>query len=112
MPMVDHAEEADRAVVNVRVDRDDAGVTIRLTGELDLCDAPKLESRAAEVLERQAADVIVDARELNFCDAAGLSALLQIDKRVRASGHQMRIIDPPHCLQRLLSLLDMEGSFG
>jgi anti-anti-sigma factor len=101
----------DDAAFDVRVERDRALATVVLVGELDLTGTVAVESCAASLVSGRPLDVVVDASGLTFCDAAGLSALLKLRDAIRQSGHHVRLIDPSHCLSRMLRLLDMEDCF-
>jgi anti-sigma B factor antagonist len=101
----------DDAAFDVRVVRHRGVATITLVGELDLDSTSAVESCIASLRSRRPLDVVVDASGLTFCDAAGLSALLTLRDVMRHSGHQVRLIETPHCLSRLLGLLGMEDCF-
>jgi anti-anti-sigma factor len=63
---------------NLRIDETttDDGVTICMTGELDLESVPALEQRLA-VHGRPGARLVIDLRPLNFMDAVGVDLLMR-----------------------------------
>lgn len=105
------AGDADGAVLNVRAARDAGSATITLEGELDLAGIAELESCADALLSPRPTDVDVDVGGLTFCDATGIGALVRIRNQVCASGHRLRLVDVPECVQRLLDVLEMQDCF-
>ena len=62
---------------------------VALEGELDLATAPELD----ETLEGLGdAPVIVDLRELDYCDSVGLRLLLQRDAEAQQRGQRLAVV--------------------
>jgi anti-sigma B factor antagonist len=55
---------------------------VRVTGELDLYTAPRLENELEQLVRSEAAHVIVDLSETSFVDSSGLGVLLQAGGRL------------------------------
>jgi anti-sigma B factor antagonist len=55
---------------------------VRVTGELDLYTAPRLENELERLVRSEPAHVIVDLTETAFVDSSGLGVLLQAGGRL------------------------------
>jgi anti-anti-sigma factor len=64
----------------LRIDeqRDGDRRTLLLTGELDMATAPELEQRAQRACAEHGGELVLDLRQLDFVDSAGLNALLRV----------------------------------
>jgi stage II sporulation protein AA (anti-sigma F factor antagonist) len=106
----DAAVDADGAVFSVRV-VDGVPPVARLAGELDLATVPIL----TDALHRVPEDVVLDCTELGFIDSSGLSAIVDADRRRRATGHRLTlrglstIVNQTFELTGLHRELDIEG---
>ncbi|MHB2022388.1 MAG: STAS domain-containing protein [Mycobacteriales bacterium] len=97
-------------VVRVYVDRPAAKVA--LSGYLDLETAPILRAELAPLLaEPTLSEIDVDAAELAFCDASGLSPLLKALLELRRRGGTVRLARVQPAVRRLLEALHLEGDF-
>jgi anti-anti-sigma factor len=64
-----------------------AGITIlALRGELDMASAPAVGEHLLAALPRSARLLILDMGEVSFCDAAGLSVLIGVQRRAAGLG--------------------------
>lgn len=64
---------------------------IRVSGELDLFECPRLERALREAEASQAVRVLLELEELTFIDAAGLSVLVAAWRRSRASDNRLQV---------------------
>lgn len=60
------------------VREDDATVTVRLRGEIDLASAPAVESAVRAALPDPPVRVVFDLGELQFMDSSGIAVLLRL----------------------------------
>ncbi|MGW7055452.1 STAS domain-containing protein [Streptomyces sp. NPDC054887] len=83
---------------------------ITLAGDLDVVGAPDLRQavQAAVAGHRQ---VLVDCRNLTFCDCSGLNALLGAARAAKTGGADLRLCAVPRSLARLLRLSHTGGAF-
>ncbi len=94
-----------------RVAEADGHPVVSLAGELDLLSArPVCRLIARELATGRR--VILDLGRVTFIDVAGASALLDADRRCRASGAQLVIRRPNHAVRRVLSLSGLDGALG
>ncbi len=70
-------------LILVHHDRDGARV-IELTGDLDVCTAPRLRELAAGLIRSGYSRLVIDQERCEFIDATGLAVIVGTLKRVRA----------------------------
>jgi len=70
--------------LEIETTRDRKALILALRGELDLASAPSLERQLRDAQASDAERVVVDLRELEFLDSAGLHVLLDAHHRFRA----------------------------
>lgn len=103
-------DETDGATV-VSMRHGDDGVTVVITGELDLATAGEFIG-ALEALEPLAAPVTIDLGELAFIDSVGLRALLTAREQVEQSTDcRLRLVGVGDDHFRLLELCGLVDAF-
>lgn len=88
------------------------GVTVGVSGDLDVLTAPQLRECVASLVEQGRVDLIIDLRPTEFLDSSGLSALVGAVKRVRAEGGDLGIICPPGNVRRLIEVVGLDQVFS
>ncbi|MCX5233480.1 STAS domain-containing protein [Streptomyces sp. NBC_00233] len=86
---------------NVLVIRAGRQAVAQVTGELDIATAPRIRQALIDAIHRHER-VIIDLGRLEFCDCAGLSALIAAQKAACAYGTALTIRNTPPQLARLL----------
>lgn len=76
---------------------------VRMTGELDRATDPEFERtiRQAQLASRR---VVLDLRELDFVDYAGMHCILEAHQRAQRSGSQLAIVRGSRRVHRLFTL--------
>jgi anti-sigma B factor antagonist len=77
-------------------------------GELDIATADRAVSYLTQVIDRHHGPIIVDLTALRFCDARGLSVLLQIARYAEQSNHGFRLASPSPSLVKLLRITALD----
>lgn len=85
----------------------DGARVVRLAGELDLNTAPRAEQALTDELDPGARNLIVDLRDLEFCDAAGLRVFVRARRRAHDAGMRLRLVHPSRMVQRLLDVAEL-----
>jgi anti-sigma B factor antagonist len=97
----------------IEVTADANGIVVHLAGELDLAVRGDVGNRLAGVLTGvdagQAGRVVIDLREVSFCDSSGLGALLDARQAAADAGVALVLRDVPPAVDRLLELTDVDG---
>ena len=78
-------------ILGVTADRRPGGVSVRVTGEMDIATAPQLVATMRSLSRRDLQHVWLDLTGLTFIDASGLAALVQVKNARRRPG---RSVDP------------------
>jgi len=85
-----------------RVDRQ----RYRLSGELDMATAPKLEE-AMDPVARVNRGLVLELEDVTFIDSYGLRALVQLSTRLNGSG-PLVLAKVPDAVQRVLDIVGMQ----
>ncbi|MEU6896201.1 STAS domain-containing protein [Streptomyces sp. NPDC046557] len=81
---------------------------LSLTGDVDLHTAPALRPRVLELIEQGQHHLVMDMSQVEFCDSAGLSALIGIWHAAQAASGSMSLVAIPDRLQRMLSMTGLD----
>ncbi len=92
------------AAFAVRVYPHREAVYLEVVGELDMATTDTLEAEHEQVVARGFRHVVIDLRDLEFIDAAGLRLLLALSARARADGRRLSIIQGPPAVRRVFEL--------
>ncbi|MET8957794.1 STAS domain-containing protein [Streptomyces sp. NPDC004393] len=61
-------------------------ITLAVTGELDLLTAEELRQSVSRCLAKKIRRLVMDLRQVTFCDCSGVNALLWTRRQARATG--------------------------
>lgn len=79
-------------------------VHLKLAGELDIATVDTLQAELARVLARGFWHVVIDLRELEFIDAAGLRLLLALTNQALREGWRLSVVQGPTAVRRVFEL--------
>lgn len=82
---------------------------VALIGAVDVQTAPILRSRALEIIQQGHPDVALDLAQVDFCDSAGLSAIIGIWHAAREAGGSLSLANVPDRLMRMLSITGVDS---
>jgi anti-anti-sigma factor len=83
-------------------------VHVRLSGELDISSAAKVEDELARVEPDRPELILLDLRNLAFMDSTGLRLLIAADTRAREQSRRLLIIRGPEAVQRVFRITRLE----
>ena len=83
-------------------------VHIRLSGELDISSAPRVEDELARVEPDGPELIVLDLRNLAFMDSTGLRLLIAADTRARQQNRRLTIVKGPEPVQRVFRITRLE----
>ncbi|HEY3479992.1 MAG TPA: STAS domain-containing protein [Streptomyces sp.] len=78
---------------------------LRLVGELDLDGTAELRSALADVFSHRSERVVLDLKDLLFCDCAGLNVLLEASVTADRIGSRLSVEGVRDQVARLFSLI-------
>jgi len=85
-----------------------ASHVIRVRGELDLDECPRLEQLLAAAEASQAVRIVLDLEELTFIDGSGLGVLLAASRRSSRNGSRLRITPARADVARIFRFLSFD----
>jgi anti-sigma B factor antagonist len=83
---------------------------IRIEGELDLADCPRLERALEEAEASDAARIVLDLEKLTFIDVAGLHSLLNASRRSPSNGGRLRMTRASREVEQIFRLTALDIS--
>lgn len=81
---------------------------LELHGELDLLGAPMLQRQIDEVDLEARRVLVLDLRDLQFVDSAGLRVILAAHDQVQRGGREFALTEGTEQVQRLLSIAGVD----
>ena len=85
---------------------------ITLPEEIDVTNADMVQEELLSVMNQGAALLIADASKTNFCDSAGVSALVRVFRQASSSASAMRMVVSTPAVQRVLSITGVDRLVG
>jgi anti-sigma B factor antagonist len=76
----------------LRIENQPDTIVVRVGGELDLLTAPKLSARLDGLIRASTSSIVLDLRDLEFMDSAGLQILLNIRRRLARTSRTLSVI--------------------
>jgi anti-sigma B factor antagonist len=84
-----------------------AHTVVEVTGEIDVASAPVLRDRLLGLLNRGAADLVVDLRGVTFVDSTGVGSLLRVYHRQTLLGGSVHFVADQPAVLRVLDLMQL-----
>jgi len=92
----------------VQVDRPtSASPMVRGRGELDLATAPLLQERLEPLLSERVENLVLDLRDVPFCDVTGLNVLLRAQSGLSMHGGRLTVLHPCPSLRVIIAVLGL-----
>jgi anti-sigma B factor antagonist len=85
---------------------------IEVAGELDLLTAGKLGAEIDQELRQGSGDVVVDLRDTEFVDSAGLHVLLNAQRRLTRQSRALGVVCEPGPVRRVFELARLAETLG
>jgi anti-anti-sigma factor len=80
---------------------------VHVDGELDFATVPELENVMAPLMAAGAGSVLLDLRDLDFIDVAGLRLALRLEGLAQLNGVRFALVRGPVCVERVFELTGM-----
>jgi len=91
-------------------DRDEVSVVV--AGELDLASRGEVERAVTELTATGFDQIVLDLRDVEFIDAAGLRTLLGLRNDAQRNGHRLTFVAPKDGARRIFQLTGTRGLFA
>lgn len=82
-----------------------------LTGEIDIATAGNLREAAERSIAVPPARLVLDFAGITFCDSQGLSALIALNREVKAAGSRLVFVNVGEFMGRLLDVTGLRAAF-
>jgi anti-sigma B factor antagonist len=102
------AARASRDPLRIEVCGDTLRCRIRLTGELDICTLPRLQTALDDARRDGHRCIELDVSALSFLCASALTVLVLAHAELRNSGGRLVLLNPGRHVQRILDLTDLD----
>ena len=90
--------------MEISASRDGQTLRLELNGALDLVTADIVARRVDEALTEKPAEVILDLRNVKFCDSAGIHIMLRARNAAHRQGARFRIDNVHGIIRRSLEI--------
>lgn len=87
--------------------RDDRCTVVRVQGDIDVVSRTRFEETLFEVVDT-GEPMVVDMREVTFCDSTGLNALVAANRRAREHGGHIALVALPPRVQRVFRITGID----
>ena len=81
---------------------------LALIGDLDMASVAKAEAGLDDALAYHPRQLEIDLSRLAFCDSSGLHFLIDVTRRMKERGIELRLLDPSPGVARLFALVGAE----
>ena len=95
------------APFRIELERHGSALVVVVYGELDLSSADRLNARLTGLLS-SSSRIVLDLREIDFIDSAGLHCILDVDRASRDAGVEFLLIQGPEQARRLFDVTRTE----
>ena len=85
---------------------------LRVGGELDLLTADGLRAELDDELRHGTGNVVIDLRDTDFVDSAGLHILLNAQRRLTRQSRSLAVICEPGPVRRVFELAKLVETLG
>ncbi|MEU8124520.1 STAS domain-containing protein [Spirillospora sp. NPDC049024] len=87
--------------------RDDRCTLVRVKGDIDVVSRARFEEALFEAVET-GEPMVVDMREVTFCDSTGLNAIVAANRRVGERGTHLALVALPPRVQRVFRITGID----
>jgi anti-sigma B factor antagonist len=84
--------------------RESNAVVLRVDGEVDVLTAPKLAAQLNDLIRTSTDDLVLDLREAQFIDSAGLQILLGARRRLDHASRRLTVVCEEGPVKRVIEL--------
>ena len=93
---------------HVEVDQNQAGVTVTVTGDVDMSTIGPLEQARERALAVSPSSMLIDLRGVRFIDSSGLKFLIETDRLSRTGGWKLQLLRPGETAMRVFVVTGVE----
>jgi anti-anti-sigma factor len=98
--------------LTIDVDKREAVTVAAVGGELDLATAPELFETVSSRISAGDRHIVLDLSGLTFCDSAGLSLFVRLQRQLEELGGDLTLAAPTPIVRRVLDVTGLAAAFG
>jgi anti-anti-sigma factor len=96
---------------DIAIEREGGVVIARLTGEVDMTNAPYVRDELTRAIPNDALGLVVDLTGTRYLDSAAIELLFELARRLQRRRQQLRLALPPSSpLRRVLILTEISSA--
>jgi anti-anti-sigma factor len=100
-------------LASVSVEREDDAQVVRLAGEVDISNAPRLEEDISDAVSNDVAGLVLDLSATDYLDSAGIRMLFELAQRLEGRRQALMLAVPGDSLIRhSLMVTEVEQAMG
>ncbi len=99
-------------MLNIEIDKTDAAVTVRVSGELDTLVADQFIAKVKAEVPSSGASLVIDFAGLTYISSAGLRAMLILKKTTSANDVTLKIINMNDTITHIFEITGFKRIFG
>lgn len=84
---------------------------ISLSGDIEIYNVQELKKDLLELINKKNADVILDAKDLNYIDSTGLGVLVSVLKKVKAYGGKVTVKHLKPYIAKIFTITGLDNVF-
>lgn len=88
----------------------DGIVVARVSGEVDLANAPRLSRSLVKAMPNDAVGMVIDLSDTTYLDSSGVSLVFELAERMQSRQQKLRVALPEDApLRRVLRIVNLES---
>lgn len=93
------------------VTRDDAGIIVRLGGEIDLHESPKFHQGLVDLCDEKPERLILEMSEVDYIDSSGVGSLVAVYRLLAKVGKSLILVAPSKRVSSVLEITRLDKFF-
>ena len=85
--------------------------TVKVSGEIDIFNSYDFKGEISALIDREAADVVLDCGDLSYIDSTALGALMTLKKAAEQRERNLTLTNVNPNIQRLLAITNLDKIF-
>lgn len=97
--------------LNYDMNKKHGELVIDLEGDLDIYSCTDFKETVNNEVIKNPADILIEAKDLDYIDSTGLGVLISIYKHIKESGHNIAIKDLKPNVKKIFLITDLDKIF-
>ena len=97
--------------MNIRTETKDGAAIVRIDGEVDMLESPKLRGVLMRLVDEETPVIAVDLKGVDFMDSAGIATLVECYQGVKRYEGAFKLLAPNKRVRGAISLARLDRVF-